>query len=93
MAAPKISVVEQRKIEVLLTKWIGKLTWDLLTTEIYLVLGVKTTRQTLCSYLGIQTAYKIKKNQLRGAVPQFYINTTSSDVKLAEQIKNLKARN
>lgn len=91
MVAPKISAVEQRKIEVILTGWAGKLTWDALVTHVYLVLGIKTTRQTLCTYLGILTAYKIRKSQLRGAAPQIYLNRTSADVRLAEQVDNLKA--
>lgn len=91
MVEPKISAQAQRKIEIMLTKWTGKLTWDALVTRVELELAIKTTRQTLCTYVGISTSYKNKKAQLRGASPSLYTTITASDVKLVEQIENLKA--
>lgn len=91
MAIPKISAQQQRKIEVLLAKWTGKLTWDALVTKVALELGLTTTRQTLCTYIGINTAYKNRKAQLRGATPSLYTKITASDVKLVEQLEHLKA--
>ncbi|EJM53568.1 hypothetical protein PMI29_05756 [Pseudomonas sp. GM49] len=88
---PKISAQEQRKIEIMLAKWTGKLTWDALVTRVQLELAIKTTRQTLCTYVGISASYKNKKAQLRGASPSLYTKITASDVKLVEQIENLKA--
>ena len=91
MAMAKITAPEQRKIEVILTKWTGKLTWDALVAKVYLEFGIKTTRQTLCTYIGISTSYKNKKAQLRGVTPSLYTRITASDVKLVEQIEHLKA--
>lgn len=91
MVAPKISAQQQRKIEVMLTKWIGKLTWDALVTKVHLELGLQTTRQTLCSYTGISAAYKNRKAQLRGATPSLYKKITASDVKMVERIEHLEA--
>lgn len=91
MAAPKISAQEQRKIEVMVSKWTGKLTWEDLVVKVELEQGIKTTRQTLCSYLGIHACYKNKKAQLRGATPSLYSKITSSEVNMVQQIENLKA--
>ncbi len=91
MVIPKISAQQQRKIEVLLAKWTGKLTWDALVIRIALELGLKITRQTLCTYTGINTAYKNRKAQLRGATPFIYTKITASEVKLVEQVDHLKA--
>ncbi|WP_202803584.1 hypothetical protein, partial [Pseudomonas avellanae] len=88
---PKISAQVQRKIEIMLTKWTGKLTWEALVTRVELEISIKTTRQTLCTYVGIATSYRNKKAQLRGASPSLYTKITASDVKLVEQIEHLKA--
>jgi hypothetical protein len=88
---PKISAQAQRKIEIMLIKWTGKLTWDALATKVELELAIKTTRQTLCTYVGISTSYKNKKAQLRGVSPSLYTKITASDVKLDKQIEHLKA--
>ena len=88
---PKISAQAQRKIEIMLTKWTGKLTWDALVIKVELELEIKTTRQTLCTYVGINTSYKNKKAQLRGVSPSLYTKITTSDVKLDKQIEHLKA--
>lgn len=91
MAAPKISAQQQRKIEVMLTKWTGKLTWDALVARVDLELGLMTTRQTLCTYAGISSCYKKRKAQLRGATPALYTKITASEVKLVERIERLEA--
>ncbi|WP_347927753.1 hypothetical protein [Pseudomonas helvetica] len=91
MVEPKISAQAQRKIEIMLIKWKGKLTWDALVTKVELELAIKTTRQTLCTYVGISTSYKNKKAQLRGVSPSLYTKITASDVKLDKQIEHLKA--
>lgn len=91
MVIPKISAQQQRKIEVMLTKWSGKLTWDALVARVDLELGLKTTRQTLCTYTGISACYKNRKAQLRGATPALYTKITASEVKLVERIERLEA--
>jgi hypothetical protein len=91
MATPKITAQQQRKIETILVKWVGKLTWEFLVKKIDLQLGLTTTRQTLCTYAGINAEYKKRKAQLRGATPALYTKVTASDVKLVEQIEHLKA--
>ena len=91
MAAPKVSAQQQRKIEIMLAKWVGKLTWEALVAKVELDLGFKTTRQTLCTYTGINTSYKNRKAQLRGATPSLYTKITASEVRMVEQIEHLKA--
>ncbi len=92
MVPPKISSLQQRKIEVLVAKWTGKLTWDAIVQKIALEIGLVTTRQTLCTYTGIYTSYKKRKAELRGATPSLYTKITASDVKLVEQVDSLKAQ-
>ena len=87
MAAPKISSSMQKKIEKLIHKWEGKLTWELLTKRVELELGLNTTRQTLCTYTGIDTAFKNKKSVLRGATPALYKKMTASEVDLLKRIE------
>ncbi|PKM29047.1 MAG: hypothetical protein CVV07_12155 [Gammaproteobacteria bacterium HGW-Gammaproteobacteria-11] len=91
MAVPKVSAQQQRKIEIMLAKWVGKLTWEALVAKVELDLGFKTTRQTLCTYTGINTSYKNRKAQLRGATPSLYTKITASEVRMIEQIEHLKA--
>ncbi|QEY12814.1 hypothetical protein [Cellvibrio sp. KY-YJ-3] len=91
MALPRISAQQQRKIEAVLTKWVGKLTWEALVERIKLELDIETTRQTLCTYAGINVCFKKKKAQLRGVTPSLYTVVTASDVKLVEQVERLKA--
>lgn len=91
MFTPKISAQQQRRIEVILTKWTGKLTWEALTARVELELGLKTTRQTLFSYAGIRVCYKTRKAQLRGATPAIFTKITASEVKLVERIETLTA--
>lgn len=91
MVIPKISALQQRKIEILLLKWMGKLTWDMLVAKVAIELDLKVTRQTLCTYTGINTAYKTRKAQLRGATPSLFLKVTASEVKMVEQIDHLRA--
>jgi hypothetical protein len=91
VVVPKISAQQQRKIEVMLTKWTGKLTWDALVARVDLELGLRTTRQTLCTYAGISACYKKRKAELRGATPALYTKITASEVKLVERIERLQA--
>jgi len=91
MVIPKISAQQQRKIEVMLTKWSGKLTWETLVAKVDLELGLKTTRQTLYTYTGINACYKKRKAQLRGATPALYTKIIASEVKLIERIEHLEA--
>jgi hypothetical protein len=39
VVVPKISAQQQRKIEIMLAKWVGKLTWDALVAKVELELG------------------------------------------------------
>lgn len=91
MARPKITASQQRKVEVLIRSWEGKLTWALLVKSIELELGLKTTRQTLCTYTGIAVEYREKKAQLRGATKALYTEIKSSDIALHKKVKSLQA--
>ncbi|WP_372747175.1 hypothetical protein [Litorivivens sp.] len=90
MALPSISAQDQRRIEQLISKWKGKLTWKLLTKAIELELDIKTTRQTLCTYTGIYTAYTNRKGDLRGVTPEVVATITRSDVNAQERIARLE---
>ncbi|WP_122588068.1 hypothetical protein [Pseudomonas viridiflava] len=90
MASQKISAQKQRDIEIVLTKWTGRLTWDALVTCVEVELGLKTTRQTLCTYLGIKACYKNRKSFLRMGGPNNRTDAVS-DIKLLDQVTNLRA--
>ncbi|MFK5947288.1 MAG: hypothetical protein QM500_00785 [Methylococcales bacterium] len=46
----------------LIREWEGKLTWSAIVEKLENILGLKTTRQTLCSHEAIASAYEaIKK--------------------------------
>lgn len=91
MASPKISSHQQRIIEIMLENWSGKLTWEALTSRVGLELGLSTTRQTLCSYSGIASAFKDRKAKLRGVNSEVFTDITASDVSMLETIKRLRA--
>jgi hypothetical protein len=93
MASPKISSTLQRKIESLILSWKGKLTWDKLVDQIELELGLKATRQTLCTYSGIAASFKNQKSKLRDVPTEITRRITNSDVKLQEKIDRLKSEN
>lgn len=92
MASPKISSTMQNKIEVLIQKWAGKLTWDALVHRVTLEYGIKTTRQTLCTYSGISKAFKEKKAVLRGVTPVISASITKSDVTLQKRVDYLDTK-
>ncbi|HCS28686.1 MULTISPECIES: hypothetical protein [Spongiibacter] len=90
MALPSISAQDQRRIERLISNWKGKLTWKLLAKAIELELEIKTTRQTLCTYRGIYTAYSNRKSDLRGVTPEVVASITRSDINAQERIARLE---
>jgi hypothetical protein len=90
MAAPSISAQEQRRIELLIASWKGKLTWHLLVQAIELELGIKTTRQTLCTYAGIYAKYSKRKAALRGVSPDIARRVTLSDINAHDRIERLE---
>ncbi|KJZ15397.1 hypothetical protein TW85_04985 [Marinomonas sp. S3726] len=91
MATPKVSAESQQKIEKIIATWRGKLTWSALVKAIELEIGLKTTRQTLTTYVGIDSEYRTRKALLRGATPAIYTKVTASEVSLIEQIESLRA--
>ncbi len=91
MGAPKISNQQQQSIEIILTNWSGKLTWEALVTKVNLDLGIITTRQTLYSYAGIRKCYTTQKERLRNISPVILTKITASDVTLAQRIEHLEA--
>ncbi|WP_458734159.1 hypothetical protein [Zobellella taiwanensis] len=91
MANPKLSSAQQRKIEVLIRLWNGKLTWERLVRMIELELGIKTTRQTLATYTGIAVEYKNKKNKLRGISKDYHSLPKQADINMHEKVKRLQA--
>jgi SMC interacting uncharacterized protein involved in chromosome segregation len=93
MALPSVSSQQIRKIEGLLQGWTTKLTWDLLVQRIETDLGIKTTRQTLNTYMSIKTMFQDRKQALRGKPTETLLKFTKKDVDMAEQIKRLQADN
>lgn len=90
MALPKISSALQRKIEALILSWKGKLTWNKLVNQIELEIGLKTTRQTLCTYSGIAATFKNKKSEIRDIPTEITRKITTTDIKLQEKIDRLE---
>ena len=91
MGTPSITAQDQRRIERLISNWKGKLSWKLLTKAVELQLGIKTTRQTLCTYTGIYTKYKKRKADLRGVTPEVVSSITRSDVAAHDRIARLES--
>jgi len=91
MALPKITTSQQRKIEIIIRKWRTKLTWQLLVNTIEVELDLKTTRQTLTTYIGIATEFKQKKNELRSVSTEHNPDLAISEIKLLEKIRNQEA--
>jgi len=91
MALPKITTSQQRKIEIIIRKWRTKLTWQLLVNTIEVELDLKTTRQTLTTYIGIATEFKQKKNELRSVSTEYNPDLAVSEIKLLEKIRNQEA--
>lgn len=93
MALPSLSSKDVRKIEGLIQGWTTKLTWDLLVKRIETDLNIKTTRQTLNTYISIKTTFNDKKQHLRGKPTETLLRFTTSDLKLAEQNDKLISEN
>ena len=93
MAKPKISSTQQRQIEIIISKWKGKLTCEALVESIELLRDIETTRQTLCTYSGIDASYQNQKSKLRGVTPEITKIVTKSDLNLLEKITSLEAEN
>tara|TARA_R110000868_G_scaffold60030_3_gene184056 strand:+ start:731 stop:1138 length:408 start_codon:yes stop_codon:yes gene_type:complete len=92
MALPSLKTDQVRKIEGLIQGWTTKLTWDLLIGRIESDFAIKTTRQTLNTYVSIKTMYTDKKHKLRGKPSEEIIDVTRSDVELAKTILSLRAQ-
>jgi C-terminal processing protease CtpA/Prc len=90
MASPKINAQHQRKIEMIIAKWTGKLTMNALLEKIELDLNLKVTRPTLYEYNGITNAFHKRKIQLKGVTPEIEKKITASEVDLFKQNKSLK---
>lgn len=93
MADLALSSKQQRQIETLIRCWSTKFTWGLLTKAIKTDLGVKISRQSLCTYKGIKNEYDTAKSRLSGASPEVMHKITQSDVKLAERVEKLEVEN
>lgn len=91
VAKTKVTEDVQFNIERMIRLWEGKLTWDSLVKKIEIEIGIKVTRQTLEEYRGIYTAYKQKKQMLRGFDPRSERDITKADVHLYKRLKSLEA--
>ena len=93
MKLPSLSLKQVQRIEGVIQGWTTKLTWDLLVQRIETDLEIKTTRQTLNTYLSIKTSYQDRKQALRGKPTEALLKFTKQDVEMAEQVKRLQAEN
>lgn len=94
MALKSLGVEQQISIQALIRSWEGKLTWDLLVTEINVKLDISTTRQTLDKYSNVKKEYKAKKRSLKGK-PVVESDTAlltylQSDINMANKVIHLE---
>lgn len=96
MAMKSLETEQQISIKTIIRTWQGKLTWDLLVTQIDVELGISTTRQTLNTYTSIKQEFDLKKKELRSkpvASSDPALSYLKSDIDKAEEIIRLKAEN
>ena len=91
---PKIHITEENleDIIMLINTWEGKLTWDLLCSEVSQLLNIKSIeRQSLANYSDIQKAFSTRKQRIKEnskANPQPNVTIDY----LQKQVNNLKAQ-
>ena len=91
---PKILITEENleDIIMLINTWEGKLTWDLLCSEVSQLLNIKSIeRQSLANYSNIQKAFSTRKQRIKEnskANPQPNVTIDY----LQKQVNNLKAQ-
>lgn len=91
---PKILITEENleDIVMLINTWEGKLTWDLLCSEVSKLLNIKSIeRQSLANYSDIQKAFSTRKQRIKEnskANPQPNVTIDY----LQKQVNNLKAQ-
>lgn len=95
MALKSLNLEQQISIQALIRSWEGKLTWDLLVSEINIKLYTSTTRQTLDKYSNIKQEYKAKKRSLKGK-PVVESDTVlltylESDINMANKVIHLES--
>lgn len=93
MALPSLSSQQIRKIEGLIQGWTTKLTWALLVQRIETDIDIKTSRQTLDTYVSIKAMFQDRKQALRGKPTEALIKFTKQDLDMASQIESLNADN
>jgi hypothetical protein len=93
MANPSLSSKQQRSIEVMLRSWTVKLTWPRLVEAVKAEFGIITTRQTLCTYIGIRKEFDNKKAKLRGTDALTHKQVTMTHMIMHERMSKLEAEN
>ncbi|HDR1103447.1 TPA: hypothetical protein QB288_000182 [Pasteurella multocida] len=91
---PKILVTEENleDILMLINTWEGKLTWDLLCSEVSKLLNVKSIeRQSLANYSDIQKAFSKRKQKIKEDAKANPEPNVTMDY-LQKQVNNLKAQ-
>lgn len=91
---PKILVTEENleDILMLINTWEGKLTWDLLCSEVSKLLNVKSIeRQSLANYSDIQKAFSKRKQKIKEDAKVNPEPNVTMDY-LQKQVNNLKAQ-
>lgn len=94
--APDLTEESIHKIIDILDSWQGKLTWELLISEVKKAIGATYSRYTFFEYPSITNAFQIRKEALRHAregEPRTL--STPKDARLAaafEQIERYKAK-
>ncbi|WP_035385117.1 hypothetical protein [Ferrimonas futtsuensis] len=92
MVAPALNTKQVREVERILISWSTKLTWQLLVERIEIELEIAVTRQTLSKYRAIQSAYKLKKQALRGQPNHDFIEFTQKNVDTYQSLRAAEAK-
>lgn len=91
---PKILITEENleDIIMLINTWEGKLTWDLLCSEVSQLLNIKSIeRQSLANYSDIQKAFSKRKQKIKEDAKANPEPNVTMDY-LQKQVNNLKAQ-
>ena len=91
---PKILITEENleDIIMLINTWEGKLTWDLLCSEVSQLLNIKSIeRQSLANYSDIQKAFSTRKQRIKENSKAKHQPNVTIDY-LQKQVNNLKAQ-
>lgn len=83
MAKARLTVEDMERIIGLLISWQGKLSWELLTDKVEIMLKRPFTRQGLDKQENVRTAFQQAKKRLRSSPKTPSVSTMSAELALA----------